>query len=117
MKLNKYFAASTIHGMKYLSNKYHLVERIFWALSLIASIICTSMLIEQLISRIRKFPIINYLSDRPIPISEVNKHFFRVIKIAILNILRLTSQQSLFVQVSCLCLSMKSISGYHHMIT
>ncbi|CAG9811153.1 unnamed protein product [Chironomus riparius] len=70
--VQKYFEISTIHGLAYLSKRFHIAQRIFWIIALILSVIYTSFLIVQLVIKVMKFPIVSYLSDQSIPVSEIN---------------------------------------------
>ncbi|KAL7014646.1 hypothetical protein ACKWTF_016044 [Chironomus riparius] len=70
--LEEYFSSSTIHGLAYLSNKNHWVEKFFWVVFQTISIICTTILITELVLKIQSFPIIIQLSDVPIPVGEIN---------------------------------------------
>lgn len=68
----KYFKTSTIHGFSYLIDKYHLIERIFWILALISSLICTILLTIQLITKIQSYPIVIFLSEHQEHVSEMD---------------------------------------------
>lgn len=68
----KYFENSTIHGFSYLIDKYHITERIFWILALISSLICTILLTVQLITKIQSYPIVIFLSEHQVHVSELD---------------------------------------------
>ncbi|CAG9810334.1 unnamed protein product [Chironomus riparius] len=73
MKLDvqEYLKGSPIHGLVYISNGYHNVERIFWSIALSSSTICTLTLIVQLWIKMKSHPIIAYLSDTSVHVSEI----------------------------------------------
>lgn len=76
--LEKYFSLSTIHGVVYLSKDNKILVKVFWILSLLASIFCTTFLIVELVIKIKNFPIVIYLADEPVHISEVKIKFCRL---------------------------------------
>lgn len=70
-ELEKYLEISSIHGLQYLSKKYHIVKRIFWIISLIGSLAVTVLLVYKLIHKIQTVPVITFQSEESTPISEV----------------------------------------------
>jgi hypothetical protein len=72
--MEKYFESSTIHGFKYLSKKFHWIERIFWVVSLLVSLVLTTILITKLVIKIIHVPIIVVISDNAALISDVNSN-------------------------------------------
>ncbi|CAG9811156.1 unnamed protein product [Chironomus riparius] len=70
--VQKYLETSTIHGLVYISKKFHAIERIFWIIVLLCSTIYTSDLIIEFVVKIIKSPIVSYLSDQSIGVSEIN---------------------------------------------
>lgn len=90
--LQKYFEISTIGGVFYLSRRFHFFERYifisslplkklkinyfgkfrtFWLITLASFFVCTAILIGQFVIKIQNFPIVSYLSDQTIPVSDV----------------------------------------------
>ncbi|KAG5667482.1 hypothetical protein PVAND_015462 [Polypedilum vanderplanki] len=72
VEIEKYFESSTIHGFKYLSKKFHWIERIFWVLSLLASITITILLIYKLIIKIQNVPIVISITDNAMSIADID---------------------------------------------
>jgi hypothetical protein len=91
LKVQDYLKNSTIHGLIYTSTAHHVAVRylwhlslekyqnlnfnfffrFFWALSLIVSAVCTLHLISGLVTKFINIPIVVYLSDKSVPVSEV----------------------------------------------
>lgn len=78
--IRNYFETSTIHGFSYLIDKYHIIERTFWILSLIVSLICTILLTLEVVTKIKNLPIIIYLLEHQVHASEVsfNSYIFKI---------------------------------------
>ena len=92
INVKKYFEISSIHGLFYISKRFNLTEkyvkkiysvlkivklisnffRVFWVIALIFSAICSSVLIFQLVIKMQNLPIIVFLSDQLVFVSEVN---------------------------------------------
>ncbi|KAG5673243.1 hypothetical protein PVAND_003306 [Polypedilum vanderplanki] len=70
--MEKFFENSTIHGFKYLSKKFHWVERIFWFISLFLSLVLTIVLITKLVEKIKSIPVIVEISDEQVHVSEID---------------------------------------------
>ncbi|KAG5667483.1 hypothetical protein PVAND_015463 [Polypedilum vanderplanki] len=70
--IEKYFESSTIHGFKYLSKKFHWIERIFWIFSLLTSLILSLILITKLVIKIKIDPIIVLIQDNEVHVSEID---------------------------------------------
>jgi hypothetical protein len=94
--VQKYLEISTIDGFYYISKRFHIIERfvlkflnnilkflnnfeyffrIFWVIALIFSVTCTSILIGKVVIKVLNFPIVAYLSDQSVPLSEVRVQF------------------------------------------
>jgi acid-sensing ion channel, other len=76
MLKNEYFLEyaenSTIHGLKYIGDrKRHIIERIFWAIFLIFSIIGCGFIIKELYSKWNRSPVIVSFSEKMTPIKEI----------------------------------------------
>ncbi|KAG5679881.1 hypothetical protein PVAND_009418 [Polypedilum vanderplanki] len=71
-EIENFFNSSTIHGFKYFSKKFHWIERLFWILSLLSSLIITIFLITQLIIKVNKVPIITHIADHRVSIKDID---------------------------------------------
>jgi hypothetical protein len=76
--LKNYLESSSIHGLSYLVQRYHIAERIFWTLALLASLFLTCLMTFQLMTKIQNCPIVMHISDQQMSVNEVEK--FRKIK-------------------------------------
>ncbi|CAG9812250.1 unnamed protein product [Chironomus riparius] len=72
LDLQKYFEISTVHGLAYISKRFHIVERLFWLIAMILSVIYASNLIVELVIKIANFPIVTYLSEQSFSVLEIN---------------------------------------------
>ncbi|KAL7031155.1 hypothetical protein ACKWTF_006917 [Chironomus riparius] len=72
LEVQKYFEISTIHGLVYITKRHHIIERIFWIITIITSVICTSILIIELFVKLWNFPIVTYISDQSVSVSEIH---------------------------------------------
>ncbi|KAG5668125.1 hypothetical protein PVAND_016078 [Polypedilum vanderplanki] len=71
-EIENFFDLSTIHGLKYLSKKFHWIERFFWSLSLFISIILTIYLITELFINLNHDPVITHIADHQVPITDID---------------------------------------------
>lgn len=91
LDVQKYLKISSIDGLLYISKRFQFAERyvlsfkeqfnffdvnnfnyrIFWTISLTFSVVCTSIFIGKVVIKVQNFPIVAYLSDQAVPLSEV----------------------------------------------
>lgn len=70
--LKNYCNETTLHGFKYFTDgRTHRVEKIFWLLSLLASLISCVFLIAKLTTEVRKTPIVTVISNDPVSIGNI----------------------------------------------
>jgi hypothetical protein len=72
MSLESFFESSTIHGFRYLSRRFHWIERLFWLLCLISSLALSIVLITKLVENIKHVPVIVQISNQPVSVGEVD---------------------------------------------
>ena len=75
LKSLKIFSSeSSIHGIPYLSNdESHFIEKIFWAIFTIISVICCLLLIGKILVIVREDPTVIYSSDVAVSVTEVSE--------------------------------------------
>ncbi|KAL7013818.1 hypothetical protein ACKWTF_015601 [Chironomus riparius] len=73
--LKRFCSESSIHGFPYLSSDdIHLVEKIFWTIFAIISVICCLLLIGKILVIVREDPTVIYVSDVAVPVTQVSKY-------------------------------------------
>ena len=73
LKALKIFCSeSSIHGIPYLSNdESHFIEKIFWSMFTIVSVICCLLLIGKILAIIKDDPTVIYSSENAVPVTKV----------------------------------------------
>ncbi|KAG5667533.1 hypothetical protein PVAND_015512 [Polypedilum vanderplanki] len=70
--IKKFFNESSVHGFQYLTKaKVHLVERVFWLLSIVISYVCSGILIYQIGVKVKEDLTVTYTSDIAVSVTEI----------------------------------------------
>ncbi|XP_070507966.1 uncharacterized protein [Chironomus tepperi] len=69
--LTSYSRSTTLHGFGYISSSNNLIEKIFWSISVIVSVICCIFLFYELTVNIQNNPIVVYRPDIAINIKNI----------------------------------------------
>lgn len=74
--LHEYSERTTLHGIRYIGDeKRSLLERIWWLIAFIVSILCCGALIRNIVDKLDRTPVMVTFADKSISTLDVSDTF------------------------------------------